>query len=271
MSYITNNCSEDGFGSQFQYLIELILICYKKNSQFIYTPLNKINHNYDNIENYNEQIENLMNIKSFFPTIDSVSETIKSQIISTDNAHAKSHFDQNLHDYIDNTNIEKIRSMFWQNKMDRLDPFKNDKVNVAVHFRRYNIYEDRAYEDRKTYETRYDRKEYFMQVMNDIREKYKDRPIHFHLYTQAVVIEHLYDESTENIEEYFKADDVTFHIDTDMCDTFIEMVAADILVTCASSLSYIAGFLNKGIVYYRPFWHPPLPHWIVVDKNYLLV
>ena len=51
MSYITNNCSEDGFGSQFQYLIELILICYKKNSQFIYTPLNKINHNYDNIEN----------------------------------------------------------------------------------------------------------------------------------------------------------------------------------------------------------------------------
>ena len=271
MYYITNSCSEDGFGSQFQYLIELILICYKKNAQFIYTPLKKINHNYDIVENYNEQIENLMNIKSVFPTIDTVDKSIQNQIIVTENGNAKSHFDQNIKDYINNENLEKIRSMFWQNKMDRLDPFKNDKINVAVHFRRFNIYDDRAYEDRKTYETRYDCKEYFMKVMNDIREKYMNKSIQFHIYTQAVVIEHIYDESTEIIEEYFKADDVTFHIDTDMSDTFIEMVAADILVTCASSLSYTAGFLSKGIVYYRPFWHPPLPNWIVVDKNYLLL
>jgi hypothetical protein len=270
MSYVTNSCSEDGFGSQFQYLIELILICYIKKSQFIYTPIQKINHNYDNSENYNEKIEDLMNIRTFFPVIDTVDESTRSKIIATDNGSIKAHFDQNQKDYIVKENIEKIRDMFWQNKTHLVDPFKNNKINVAVHFRRYNIYDDRAYEDRKTYETRYDRKEYFMKIMNDIREEYKDWPVHFHLYTQASVIEFRFKESiADDIENYFKADDVTFHIDTDICDSFIEMVAANILVTGASSFSYIAGFLSKGKVYYRPFWHPPLPEWIVVDKSYL--
>jgi hypothetical protein len=127
--------------------------------------------------------------------------------------------------------------MFWENKQDRKDPFNNDKINIAVHFRRYNKADGISFYDRNVYNSRYDGKEYY------------------------------HEESKDNIEEYFKADDVEFHIDTNICDSFIEMVAADILVTSASSLSYSARLLNKGIVYYCPFWHQPLPHWIVVNKD----
>ena len=50
-----------------------------------------------------------------------------------------------------------------------------------------------------------------------------------------------------------------------MIDTFMGMVNSDILVTSASSFSYIAAFLNEGEIYYKKFWHPPMEKWIVSD------
>lgn len=265
--YITNNCSEDGFGSQYQYLLELILMCYKNGYNFVYTPLNKIEHNYNNNPDFYNEIEYLMNIKSSFQSINDVSDEIKSSITKTKNAYVKYDFDKHISHFVNNESIEKIRCMFWENKQDRKNPFNNGKINIAVHFRRYNKVDGITFYDRNVYNTRYDGKEYFMKVMNKIRNTYKSQSIQFHLYSQKNVLEYYHEESKDNIEDYFKADDVEFHIDTNICDSFIEMVTADILVTSASSLSYSAGLLNKGIVYYRPFWHKPLPHWIVVNKD----
>jgi len=39
------------------------------------------------------------------------------------------------------------------------------------------------------------------------------------------------------------------------------MVSADMLVTSPSSMRYIAGYFNLGVVIASPFWHAPLPHW----------
>ena len=50
-----------------------------------------------------------------------------------------------------------------------------------------------------------------------------------------------------------------------MIDTFMGMVNSNILVTSASSFSYIAAFLNEGEIYYKKFWHPPMEKWIVSD------
>jgi hypothetical protein len=94
--YITNNCSEDGFGSQYQYLLELILICYKNGYNFVYTPLDKIEHNYNNDPDFYNKMEYLMNIKSSFQNINYVSNEIKSTIIKTENAYVKSDFDKNM-------------------------------------------------------------------------------------------------------------------------------------------------------------------------------
>jgi hypothetical protein len=51
--------------------------------------------------------------------------------------------------------------------------------------------------------------------------------------------------------------------------TCIERLAtADILITSKSSFSYLAGILNvRGKVLYHPFWHYPLPDWIVTDPK----
>jgi hypothetical protein len=264
--YITNDCLGDGFGSQYQYLLELILMCYKNGYNFVYTPLHKIEHNYNNDPDFYNKMEYLMNIKSSFQNINNVSNETKSNIIIAQQGNVKSDFDKNISHFVHEEYIEKIRCMFWENKQDRKNPFNNGKINIAVHFRRYNTFDDKHY-DRNHYNGRFDGKEYFMKVMNKIRNTYKNQSIQFHLYTQKNVLEYYHEESKDNIEDYFKADDVEFHIDTNICDSFIEMVAADILVTSASSLSYSAGLLNKGIVYYRPFWHKPLRHWIVVNKD----
>ena len=60
--------------------------------------------------------------------------------------------------------------------------------------------------------------------------------------------------------------DIILHLNESVEDTFTAMVLADILVTSRSSFSYTAAILSEGIVYYMPFWHPPLPGWISVNE-----
>ena len=45
------------------------------------------------------------------------------------------------------------------------------------------------------------------------------------------------------------------------------MATADILIMSRSSFSYVAAILNRrGVVIYHPFWHSPLPSWIVATE-----
>ena len=49
-------------------------------------------------------------------------------------------------------------------------------------------------------------------------------------------------------------------------DVFVvldHLLAADVLVMAKSSLSYVAALLRSDRVVYEPFWHPPMPDWIV--------
>ena len=69
--FITNIPINDGFGSQFQNIINYILIADVHGYQFIYTPLTTVEHNYDNNPDFINQLENLMNIKNNFPIIES--------------------------------------------------------------------------------------------------------------------------------------------------------------------------------------------------------
>jgi hypothetical protein len=45
------------------------------------------------------------------------------------------------------------------------------------------------------------------------------------------------------------------------------MATADILIMSRSSFSYVAAILNRrGVIIYHPFWHSPLPSWIVATE-----
>ena len=89
--------------------------------------------------------------------------------------------------------------------------------------------------------------------MNVIREKYKDKEILFHIYSQGNLL---------NFRDFANSD-VYFHINDDIIDNFICMVSADILVISPSSLSYVAALISDGEIYYKKFWHNSKKDWIL--------
>ena len=94
---------------------------------------------------------------------------------------------------------------------------------------------------------------YYLNLINTIREKYIDKPLKFHIYSQG----------NENNFNMYKNNDTVFHLNESVQDTFTGLVYGDILVMSRSSFSYIAALLSNGIIYYEKFWHPPLYNWIV--------
>jgi hypothetical protein len=96
----------------------------------------------------------------------------------------------------------------------------------------------------------------YIAVINKLRTKYSSQNPLFHIYSQG---------NSDNFRIY-EAEDTILHINESLEDTYIGMVLADVLVTGRSSLSYTAGYLSDGIVYYTSYAHAPLPHWIPIEK-----
>ena len=67
--YITFRETTDGFGSQFQKFLFGIPYIEMNDNIFVYTPIKKMDHNYDNDPLFIEKIENLMNIKNNYLNI----------------------------------------------------------------------------------------------------------------------------------------------------------------------------------------------------------
>jgi hypothetical protein len=238
-SFIT---SVDGFGAQYQKIIQTYIYCKMHNLNFLYHPFKEVEHNYDNDDNYINKLENLINLKDNIQNIEN---------------HLNVNFlDYNLviRDYVEN-NIDKccesedmnfIKKCFWENKSTNF--FNNNKINTAIHIRRDNICDRGDAGSRTTTPN-----SYYLNIMNDIREKYKDKDkeLLFHIYSQGDL----------DLFKDLENSDVTFYLNHDIVETFIGMVSANILVISPSSFSYIAALLSDGEIYYKPFWHNPKNNW----------
>ena len=242
----------DGFGSQFQSIIFYILYSEFNNLDYIHKKIKIMDHNYNADVNFIEKANNCMNIQGNYDDYDDIKNIEDYKINTSSRGFIYEFIDQNVDLYTtNNPAINKIKKCFWENK-DR-DCYKNNKFNIAVHVRRPNIHDDRI-EGTNTEDS------YYLNVINHIREKYKNKEnkenkdLCFHIYSQG------------NIENYncYKNDDVILHIDEDVTTTFIGLVGSDILVTSASSFSYIAAILTDAEVYYLPFWHKPKKDWIIM-------
>lgn len=246
--YVTNITLSDGFGSQFQHIISVLLICYRSGFFFAYNSLKTMAHNYNDDPDFLEKMEDLMNIRPYFISKDN--EQLKDEHITVCDMTAKYVIDKNINEYATDDSLGQIKTMFWANKC-KADTFAAypDKVNVAVHIRRANSHDVRV-EGTDTSD------DFFLKAIQHVRDKHSSssNPLLFHIYSQG---------SLDMFSSYL-AEDTIFHIDEDLASSFIAMVASDILVTSFSSLSYIAAFLNDGIIYYHPFWHPPRQKWIVL-------
>ena len=236
----THESRTDGFGAQYQGIITTILYCNMQSLLYTYSPIENVEHNYDNDLNYTQKLENLMNLMD---NIKTHCETSPKEIPFRD---MRLNFESNIDQYCNSSAMQFIKNCFWANK--ERDHFKNDKINIAVQIRRENSHDKRLAGTRVSTPN-----EYYIKIMNSIREEYSNKQIQFHVYSQGAIdnFQDLHDEDTE------------FHLNEDITSTFIGMVAADILILSPSSFSYVAGLLSDGKVYYKHFWHNKKKEWIL--------
>jgi len=243
--FSTPIAERDGFGAQYQRIIAnfIVIVCKYGIDSLHYKPITYLEHNYDNSNEFIDNIENLINLKENVHLMETNKKykQINFGIICKE-------FEENIDYYCQSDPMNFIKKCFWENK-DR-DVFKNNKINIAVHIRRGNIHDKGKAGARITTPN-----EYYLNIMNGIRNKYKehDKELQFHIYSQGEM----------NNFAILQKEDVIFHLDEDICKTFTELVAADILLTSPSSLSYVAALISDGEIYYKQFWHKPRSNWII--------
>ena len=245
MNSICNIPRNDGFGAQLQTIIWTYIYCKMKNQKFFYSPIEDIAHNYDNDPNFINSIEDLINLKD---NIDLASNELKEIVKKIEGKLVRQiykYIEKNINskDYMNYLN--DFKKIFFLNKQ------KNNNeniINVAIHIRRPNPHDNRILGTNTP-------DKYYLKIIKHIKNKYAEKNLKIHIYSQGDI---------SNFQIY-QDDNVLLHINEDMIDTFMGMVNSDILVTSASSFSYIAAFLNEGEIYYKKFWHPPMEKWIVSD------
>ena len=233
----------DGFGAQFQTIIYCILLAENTGNTYIHNKIKSMEHNYDNDPEYLSKVELLMNISGNYH---SISECNSNDTIMTFTPQELIYnFEKNMTFFMRSESLMKLKSNFWKNKKRNF--FANDAINIAVHIRRPNIYDNRI-DGADTH------LQYYLNIIDRIKKTTNNgKQLIFHIYSQ------------NNINDYdeYDKEGLCFHLNENLFDTFTGLVAADILVTSRSSFSYAAAILSDGIIYYQPFWHPPGENWIV--------
>jgi hypothetical protein len=215
-----------------------MIVCGENNMVYKYSPLVSVEHNYDKDTKYIDKLEDIMNLKANIVGRDDTTRELNydKEILF--------HYEKNVDKYCNNETMQFIKRCFWENK-DR-DHFNNNKINIAVHIRRANHADNGQCGERGTTPN-----DYYLKLMNRIREKYKESLIQFHIYSQG----------HQSHFKILEKEDVIFHLDEHITTTFIGLVAADELILSPSSFSYVAGLLSDGIVYYKKFWHGKKNAW----------
>jgi len=247
MSVYTNIVSADGFGAQYQKIIQTYLYCKMHGLSYAYTPFSNMEHNYTNDTDFIKKKEDLINLYKNVPLSNQTDNVVImdffKQVRSWYDADKTQH---NISIACESEHMDFIKECFWENK--ERDVYKNGKKNVAIHIRRSNPHDLGQAGDRITTPD-----EYYLRIMEYIRKKYNNAELLFHIYSQG------------NEEDFIKfvSEDVVLHIDEDIDTSFICMVGADILVTSPSSLSYVAALISDGEIYFKQFWHMPRKEWII--------
>jgi hypothetical protein len=120
--YYTTEKSYDGFGAQYQKIIQTYIYCKLHDLDFVYNPLNVVEHNYDNDDKYNDKLENCMNLKENIQNLD---ENMIVEYIDY-NLVIRNFFEENIDLCCESEYMKFIKECFWKNK--KKDYFENNKM-----------------------------------------------------------------------------------------------------------------------------------------------
>ncbi len=241
-SIVTNPIRGDGFGAQYQTLIYSIIYAELTGNTFAYSPFRSMEHNYDNDPDFIKKKEWLVNLIGYFPINQNIHLQEKFPYWNY-----ISFFESHLHEAANSNSLKKIKELFRKNKK-REEYFDPEQFHIALHIRRPNPHDCRI-DGSDTPD------QVYLRIIEELRMTYPPQKSVFHIYSQG---------NKEDFRRIYSGSDIVFHINETIEDTFSSLVLADVLVTSRSSFSYTAAILSEGIVYYLPFWHPPLSHWKII-------
>jgi hypothetical protein len=270
ITYNADNYHSDGMGAQYQRMIAIISLCnYCKNGnniEYVHTPITKIEHVSTDLEVY--QIEKFFGFSKTFTNVNdiSVDEIIEMNVISDfkviiELSKKSKQLQKNIllktalifgiverYIYMYENTIGLLRSIC--SPSPSTSNYKPGK-NVAVHIRRGDVTLNTTDRDILV---RFTPVEYYKSII--LKLQLKEPGLNFYIFTELTV------ENQHEFEIFREIPNVEIISNNLTLDTFQHLINADILVTSKSSFSYISAFYNPNMVYYVPFWHQPLSHWI---------
>jgi hypothetical protein len=268
--YVSSLPFDDGFGAQYQRFIWTCIYAEEcEDAVFVYKSPTKIAHNYTGDPGFYDKMEELMNMKPHYVNYLTMDVGVRSSILTPDFYDVFNYIERNIDACMKSKSMMRIKEHYWNNKnrnAERLRLFRITSSSasaythhLAVHMRRPNC-DDTRPNGGEEYTN-----EYYIQSILKIRGTYMkydpNNRIQFHIYSQGKP------EKFANLCEHpILGKDVMMHLDDNTEDTFVGMTLADILVTSASSYSYVAAFLSDGDIYYTDFWHKPCSWWNKLDK-----
>jgi len=282
MLYLTNNVGGGGLGNQMQQIIGVIALAKKYNTEYLYTPIKKIDH--INHNDYIRIVEDYFQIKYLFNSIDSVKfdETIfmKDHLRISDIDNYKN-CDKNVLFIIDHVYfiIDPIfRHVFHNNNYDLsynevhwseintyeyamsilsnnkkfidLPEYNSDKTNIAIHIRRGDV-------NSRQNSDRFVPLEKYYGIIENLNDQNNNAV--FYIFTEITNDKEEFDLFYQTILE--RGIQIKMMADIDLLTSLEYMIKADIFVMSKSSLSYLAALYNVNMVLYINFWHNKLPHW----------
>jgi hypothetical protein len=261
MYFFTYNAEEmyDGFGAQLQRIISLYLLTKEFHLNYYHTNiiLNKNSYSHEfkilkdivnesDVEKFNElfvelkyngHVEFEHEIKMFAFNIDEINAIISNPV------------DYNVlikicicHDFIDSnpTILGKVAlpALSW------IDSKVNEHLNIAVHIRRGDV-------SLTENVGRYVYIDDYIDIINNLTSILSGYSFEYNIYCDSISVHEI-----DQIVNKCSNAKITFHINTDVVETFMAFVNADILIAGKSSFSYSASFLRqKGIILYIPIQH----------------
>jgi hypothetical protein len=149
---------------------------------------------------------------------------------------------------------DQFRASYYSTPKPALVGLNPQALNIAVHLRRGEITKDGPYRSRYIEADHAAAK--VMRALDTLpKSDARPRVIHIH------------SEGKPSDFEPFRKLKAVLHLNEDAYTTFHHLVSADVLYMTKSSFTYLAAILSKGVCFYDPFWHPPLPGWRILPPD----
>lgn len=265
--YITATDAMDGGCAQLLRQLSTIVFTRSFGFSYVHTPLTNVAHNQNKDPNWSEKWENYLHLSAFDDLTDEKISTFQEvhglnplihKLLRSDHSPESQYYQLRDCYAFSNRNPEayslirkKLRNSYNQNGRSLNLKYDKNKFNIAIHARRGDVSKEKNPQ-------RFTSGKKLKEVVRRIKKclKYIDYDIY------------LYSISFEEDLEQLKCEGVQIIEELNIFDVLDNLIHADLLVTSKSSVSYLSGILNRGIIIHEPFWHPPLPDWLNMDDAF---